>query len=200
MTRLVLASASPRRRQLLTDAGWTFEIELPDPGLEESFRPDRSAPKELVASLAHLKADNVAKRLVHTQEATIVLACDSIAVCRGETLGKPKDRNDACRMLRLLSGSRHEVHTGMCLIALPQFRLAQTVETSVLVMEPLTEERIGAYLDSGLWQGKAGAFGYQDGNDWLHLESGSPSNVVGLPLEAFDLLFRDLQNSLHTTF
>ena len=192
MTRLVLASASPRRRELLTGVGWKFNIELPDPGLEESFNPCRCDPKELVRSLAHLKADNVAKRLADTQEATIVLACDSIAVCRGEILGKPKDRNDAYRMLRLLSGSRHEVHTGMCLIRLPEFRVVETVETSVLYMEPLAESRIQAYLDSGLWQGKAGAFGYQDGNDWLQLESGSESNVVGLPLETFAILYRDL--------
>lgn len=128
----------------------------------------------------------------------VVVSCDSVAVCGGEILGKPVDRVDAERILRLLSGTEHEVLTGLCLWTTPGDRVLRRVETSRLYMEPFSEERLAGYLASGLWKGKAGAFGYQDGLDWLRMTSGSESNVVGLPLEALADSLRTLAAELPT--
>lgn len=204
---LILASGSPRRALLLCEAGYDFRILPADEGLEEQAEADarfRSLdPIAMVGLLSYLKAENVLKKLVAerqgkndspvlslivpslTRPPFLILACDSLAVCKGEILGKPKDRLDALRMLTLLNGSRHEVHTGITLWPFGKEFPFQAVETSTLVMKSLSAARIEEYLNSGLWEGKAGAFGYQDDNDWLHLEQGSESNVVGLPLERF---------------
>jgi septum formation protein len=93
-------------------------------------------------------------------------------------------------MLNLLSGRRHSVLSGLCLWRRPDDHRLVEVDVSILRMKPVTAELIEQYLDSGLWEGKAGGFGYQDGHDWLDLVQGSESNVVGLPLE---LLERMLQ-------
>lgn len=214
--RLILGSRSPRRRSLLTSAGYRFAVLPADDAVEEREPLDGLSPSELVDRLAFVKARDVVRRLrplvesqsspnlprfSETDETTalrqeidaifgasnapfVVLSCDSVAVCDGEILGKPADRADAERMLRLLSGAEHEVRTGLCLWATPSDRVLRRVEISRLWMAPLSEERLAAYLESGLWEGKAGAFGYQDGNDWLRLTYGSESNVVGLPLAA----------------
>lgn len=213
--RLVLGSRSPRRRQLLTDAGYRFEILPADDAVEERENVDPSDPIRYVERLAFVKARDVAKQLKNgakpeagnaaseisasetaSDRPTVVVACDSVAVCGGEILGKPRDRADAERMLRKLSGSVHSVETGLCLWTLPGDRVWSRVETSRLLMEPLSEERLAGYLESGLWEGKAGAFGYQDGNDWLRLIDGSESNVVGLPLEALAVALREVAASI----
>ena len=208
--RLVLGSQSPRRRELLEGDGYRFAVLPSDDGVEEKVSLRDVEPREYPRLLAIAKARNVARRLCRGDsrgrlavdprfneseafEPYLVLACDSVAVCRGEILGKPVDRDDAKRMLTMLSGSRHEVVTGVALWRVDredyasgptEEKLAVFVETSVLQMEELSPEKLEGYLDGGLWRGKAGAFGYQDGNDWLELISGSESNVVGLPLEA----------------
>ena len=94
-------------------------------------------------------------------------------------------------MFRFLSGSEHEVISGLCLLnpALPDETLVESVVTR-LVMDPLSDEELQAYLDSNQWQGKAGAFGYQDGIAWLHILSGTESNVVGLPIERLEELLK----------
>lgn len=208
--RLVLGSQSPRRRQLLDGDGYRFAVLPADDGVEENVSQRDVSPHEFPRLLALAKARNVAERLCSQESQNrlnavsfleeddankpyLVLACDSVAVCRGEILGKPDDRDDAKRMLTTLSGSRHEVVTGVALWRVDredyafgpaEEKLTVFVETSVLQMEELSSAKLEDYLDGGLWQGKAGAFGYQDGVDWLELISGSESNVVGLPLEA----------------
>ena len=112
----------------------------------------------------------------------LILGCDTVAECGGKILGKPADREDARTMLALLAGQEHRVYSGLCLWPLdgePAVRVAVTT----LRMDPLRPESLDAYLASGQWQGKAGAFGYQDGLDWVHVIEGSQSNVVGLPME-----------------
>ncbi|MBP3558077.1 MAG: Maf-like protein [Thermoguttaceae bacterium] len=226
--RLVLGSRSPRRRSLLTSAGYRFAVLPADDAVEEREPLDGLSPSELVDRLAFVKARDVVRRLRplvepqsspnHPNPAKLsepsalrqeldavfgasnapfaVISCDSVAVCDGEILGKPIDRADAERMLRLLSGAEHEVRTGLCVWATPGDRVLRRVEMSRLWMAPLSEERLAAYLESGLWEGKAGAFGYQDGNDWLRLTSGSESNVVGLPLAALADSLRTLAAEL----
>ncbi len=214
--RLVLASRSPRRRTLLESAGYRFAVFPAEDGVEERAEQGELRgfdPVSFVSALAYLKARNVVERLtakrqdplkeIEAQLPTlgkktpfVVVSCDSVAVCGGEILGKPDDRADAERMLRKLSGSRHEVHTGLTVWKVaPDDLVVNRVETSVLEMEPLSEERLFAYLESGLWKGKAGAFGYQDGNDWLKLLAGTASNVVGLPMEALAFVLTKIVES-----
>ena len=113
-----------------------------------------------------------------------ILACDTLSEVDGVPLGKPKDRDDARRMLRALSGRQHRVVSGVCLWPAEKAREPVTGHAeSWLLMPPLDEAFITRYLDSCLWEGKAGACGFQDGHIPLELVSGSASNVVGLSLE-----------------
>ena len=188
--KIILASNSPRRRELMTQAGFCFQALPADGNVETPYDPAKFAsPAEFVSREALLKAQNVARRF--PEEDLVVIGCDTVAVCAGEILGKPADRADAERMLRLLSGSEHEVISGLCLInpALPDETLVESVVTR-LVMDPLSDEELQAYLDSNQWQGKAGAFGYQDGIAWLHILSGTESNVVGLPIERLEEILK----------
>jgi len=175
---LILASRSPRRRALLAEAGYAFEVLVPDEKAEGGA-VDGERPAELVARLARQKAEDVAGRVGRG----LVLACDTVAECQGHILGKPLDRDHARRMLQSLRGRRHRVFSGLCLRRVPDGRPDVRVATTVLQMDPLSDVQIDEYLDSGGWQGKAGAFGYQDRLGWVHVLEGSESNVVGLPME-----------------
>ena len=175
---LILASTSPRRRQLLAEAGYKFEVIAPSESAECGIC-SRETPPELVARLAHQKAADVARR----RDAGLVLGCDTVAECRGHILGKPHDQRHAQEMLRLMRGRPHSVYSGVCLWRRPDDATLVRVARTKLQMDDVSDADLDAYLDSGGWQGKAGAFGYQDGLDWIHIEHGSESNVVGLPLE-----------------
>ena len=146
--------------------------------------PDESL-EAYVRRLAATKAEAVAA----TGVAGTILACDTLSEVDGQALGKPADRADARRMLLALSGRSHRVVTGVCLWRRPGGEpIAADCET-LLAMDPLTDEFLDWYLASGLWQGKAGACGYQDERLPLRLVAGSESNIVGLPLELIgDLL------------
>jgi septum formation protein len=175
---LILASSSPRRRQLLTESGYRFEVVPPSDGAECGICSSETPP-EMVARLAWQKAEDVAKR----RPAGLVVGCDTVAECVGQILGKPKSRDHAREMLRLLSGREHRVYSGLCLWQRPSDKTSVQVDVTHLVMDRLSDEQLEAYLDTEQWEGKAGAFGYQDGLDWVHVVEGSESNVVGLPLE-----------------
>ena len=146
-------------------------------------------PAELVSSLALRKAADVVRRLDQTgaQRASIIIGCDTVAECGGEILGKPHNAEHAQKMLRRLSGQLHRVYSGLCVWPLQSGIPTTRVEiTSCAWMRSATMQLIEDYLETNLWQGKAGAFGYQDGPDWLHIEAGSASNVVGLPMELLE--------------
>nr|VFK61075.1 MAG: septum formation protein [Candidatus Kentron sp. TUN] len=175
---IILASQSPRRRQLLANAGYDF-ITIPPGESAESGVYSGELPDKMVMRLARQKAFDVVMRV----ERGIVLGCDTVAECCGRILGKPSDVEHAREMLQLLQGNEHRVLSGVCLWEVETSRHAVEVAVTQLVMEPLSDNRIEDYLASGQWQGKAGAFGYQDGHDWLRVLEGSESNVVGLPLE-----------------
>jgi septum formation protein len=176
--RLILASGSPRRRELLAQAGYAFEVVPPSDGAEDENGAGEP-PSQLVARLARQKAANVASRCA----AGLILGCDTVVECQGQILGKPDDRLDARRMLQCLSGREHRVYSGLCLWERPADRQLTRIAVTRLIMQPLSHAQLEEYLDSRQWQGKAGAFGYQDGHDWLRVLEGSESNVVGLPLE-----------------
>ena len=176
---LILASGSPRRAQLLAAAGYQFTVRPASDGAECGICSGETAV-DLVARYAWQKAADVASHLANG----LVLAADTVAFCGGNIIGKPRDRTDAERILRGLSGRRHHVLTGICLRSCGSGRAITDVVATELEMQTLSDAMLEQYLDSGLWEGKAGAFGYQDGNDWLRVvEGGSESNVVGLPME-----------------
>ena len=184
--KLILASSSPRRRELLHEAGYEFEVVPPHETAECGVCSGESPP-ELVARLAYQKALDVVQRI----ESGLVLGCDTIAECAGQILGKPADEAHASKMLELLSGREHHVYSGLCLWRAPGGKPLVDVDETMLVMRKLSSREIDDYLTSGLWAGKAGAFGLQDRLGWLTIVRGSESNVVGLPLERLaDMLGR----------
>ena len=184
---LILASASPRRRQLLAEAGFVFETLPPDEDAEDERRTNE-LPTEYVRRLAFQKAKNVADKV----EQGIILGGDTVVLCGEEILEKPTDRKDARKMLRLLRGQTHSVLSGLCLIKkgiTNEMVTYQETDSTRLFMQPISDDLLETYLDTGAWQGKSGAFGYQDGNDWITILEGSESNVVGLPLELFRTMY-----------
>lgn len=176
--KLVLASRSPRRRELLTEAGYQFNIVVPDEGAECGICSRESA-EQLVARLARQKAADVVVRIA----SGLVLGCDTIAECEGQIFGKPANDDHARKMLHALSGREHRVFSGLCLWHVPEGEPRVRVAVTRLRMDRLTDGQIDEYVASGQWEGKAGGFGYQDRLGWLHILDGSESNVVGLPLE-----------------
>jgi septum formation protein len=186
--KLILASRSPRRRELLAQAGYAFEV-IPPGELAESGEAGGEGPAELVARLAYRKAADVAGRV----ERGLILACDTVAECGGRILGKPRDEDDARRMLRTLRGQEHRVFSGLCLWEQPGGRADVRVDVTILRMDRLSDAEIDDYLAAGAWQSKAGAFGYQDRLGWVHVTQGSESNVVGLPLELLARMLVEFQ-------
>jgi septum formation protein len=180
--KIILASASPRRRELLAEAGYDFVVRSPSAAAESGV-PSDAAPERMVTTYAQQKAADVAAGCTADDHDAIIVACDTVAVCAGRILGKPSDRSDAAAMLRLLRGREHEVVSGLCVWPLDgrccDVRLARTR----LRMDELGDDELEDYLESGAWQGKAGGFGYQDRLGWVHIVEGSETNVVGLPME-----------------
>lgn len=188
-SKLILASQSPRRRQLLTDAGYDFIVDAPDDSVERGICSSCS-PEELVVESAFLKAAAIANK----HKDGIVLAADTVAVCGSETLGKPKSREHAEKMLIMMSGKDHRVLTGVCMRIAGTSVVKTWMEQTRLLMKPWTDDLLQDYLDTDGWVGKAGAFGYQDGLDWVSITDGLASNVVGLPVERLPRWFEELES------
>jgi septum formation protein len=193
MPHLILASASPRRRQLLAEAGYSFEV---DPsGIDE---PEPEGVADLgayVADLAWRKALAVAgRRWDEGRREGLILAADTACGVEGKILNKPVDRADAERMIRLQEGRDTLVVTGLCLLRAGAHEWVGTVDVSVVRFRPLTDAERLDHLDSGRWRGKAGAYGVQDDDPYITVASGSWSNVVGLPMERLARLLEDYPN------
>jgi nucleoside triphosphate pyrophosphatase len=190
--RLILASASPRRAELLTAAGYTFEV-VP-PLIDETPWPNE-APRDYALRVARDKA-SVATRDCRKSgragllEDTVVLAADTVVVAAGRILGKPIDAADAETMLKTLSGGVHDVHTAV-VVRVGERERTEVVTTRVRVL-PLSDDEIAWYIASGEPQGKAGGYAIQGRAarfiDWIE---GSWSNVVGLPLATVHRLLKD---------
>ena len=178
--QLVLASGSPRRREILAKLGLDFEIRPPD--LDETALPGEP-PEELVVRLALAKARAIASTLA---EGSLrwVLGSDTVVVLDGQTIGKPEDAEDAVRMLGRLTGRTHRVMTGIAVVdARGDSDLAQAV-TSEVVMRAADEAEIRAYVACGESLDKAGAYALQgEGRRFVTRVVGSESNVIGLPEE-----------------
>jgi septum formation protein len=179
---LVLASRSPRRKEILANAGIAFVVRPPDP-VDESPRAGES-PRDYVRRLAVEKA-----RATAAQPGEIILGFDTAVVVDGEILGKPADAGDASRMLRMLSGRHHEVMTGICLRGAEE--IVDAAVTKVWFM-PLTDRDIEAYVASGEPMDKAGAYAIQGlASKFVERIDGCYFNVVGLPIA---LLHRAVQS------
>ncbi len=181
---LLLASTSPRRQALLREAKYSFDVAAP-PMAEPDPVHAHVAATSHVESLAFFKACSVASE----HPTKTILGADTIAVLGDRIIGKPSDREDARRILTLLSGTVHSVITGLALLEPALGRRMLTHEVSTIHVRPLSPETIEAYLDTGEWRGKAGAYGIQDhGDAFVERVEGSFTNVVGLPMERLALL------------
>ncbi|MFT4759379.1 MAG: septum formation protein [Paraglaciecola sp.] len=181
--KIILASKSPRRKQLLAEAGFTFEIKTKD--VEESYPADMPV-RDVAPFLAEKKA-MASVDIINEEE--ILLAADSVVILENEIFEKPKDVEDAKRILRRLSGNIHQVITGVCLISKKEKRVFSGV--SEVHFQPLTEEEIEYYITNYKPFDKAGAYAIQEwiGHCKISKIEGTYSNIMGLPME---LVFRNL--------
>ncbi len=170
---LILASQSPRRRELLGLFHLDFTVRVAD--IDETMDPEKS-PYDEVARVSRCKAEAVARTADDT-----VIAADTIVVCEGKVLGKPQDAEDAKAMLRLLSGRDHQVMTGMCVIRGDE--VITSTEVTDIHFRPLSDDEIDAYVATGEPMDKAGSYGIQGGAA-LFAEKmvGDYYNVMGLPV------------------
>jgi septum formation protein len=176
-TRLVLASRSPRRREMLERAG--YEVEVVFPLGDETLPESESDPHRIATALAVRKARSVWLK----RKDGIILGADTITVLEGEVLGKPDDTEDARRILRKLAGTKHSVITGICLINAATGEAVCASEETGVEMKPMTDSEIEEYVLTGEAMGASGAYRIQESGDRFIAEiEGSFSNVVGLPL------------------
>lgn len=177
---LVLASQSPRRKNLLDNLGFSFEVVVAD--IDENVFDENLEPSMLVQELALRKAREVAYNL--TQSA-VVLGADTIVVLDGKILNKPCDELDAERMLRMLSNRTHTVFTGIAFVESNSKKHITAVQATEVTFRQLEAEEIKAYIATGSPMDKAGAYGIQDdfGAVFVSNVSGCYYNIVGLPLE-----------------
>lgn len=174
---LILASSSPRRRELLEKAGVKFSI-LPA-NVDESLHPGEPAAV-YVERLAREKALAAARK---TGRGDWVLGADTAVVAAGQILGKPCDQDDAMRMLRLLSGGSHSVVTGFCIVRAPNSVEALHHAVSTVIFRPLTIDEMQVYIETGESFGKAGAYAIQENGDkFVERIEGDLNNIVGLPV------------------
>ena len=188
--RLILASASPRRREILQNLGVRFEVMVAD--VDESCA--ERDPRRLVEHLSLKKAQAVAARLEkmgESLEGTVILASDTVVSVDGEILGKPKNEADAKRMLGLLSGRRHEVISGVALVGCGKSRAAH--EVTEVEFDTMDEETVSYYIRREPPYDKAGAYAIQGlASAWIKGIHGCYFNVVGLPVHRLNCLYSEL--------
>jgi nucleoside triphosphate pyrophosphatase len=190
--KLILASASPRRAEILRNAGFDFEI-VPA-NVDESLRPEESA-EDYVCRLAEEKARAAARKLAaeSSRDSGVVVAADTVVVVDNEILGKPASPDDARTMLRRLSGRAHEVATGLAVMPLSGLDSHIAVETTRVTFTRLTEREIEEYIATGEPFGKAGAYAVQDqGGKFISRIEGCYFNVMGLPLARLYSVLREI--------
>ena len=189
-TAIVLASASPRRRQLLDEAGYTFTVVEPDID-ESAFPVEGIAPREYAQTLALAKAKSVAPAYPDR----LVIGADTVADFAGEIIGKPNDAEDAERITRKLFSAPHQVITGLAIVRLCDHTERVTSDSTTVYPKPMTPAQIAGHIQSGSWRDKAGAYAIQEtGDEFVERIEGSLTNVMGLPMELLESL---LAGKLH---
>ena len=181
--KYILASGSPRRKEILTKMGLTYEVLVS----EVSEEHEDLAPEQIVLELSRRKAEAVAALLQNGQsdEDTCVIAADTLVAIDGEVLGKPADRKESYDMIARISGREHQVYTGVTLIKLPEGKTDSFYEGTDVYVKALTAKEIQAYVDTGEGDDKAGAYAIQ-GIFAKHIDhyAGDYDNVVGFPAAA----------------
>ena len=182
--RIILASGSPRRQQLLQELGLSFDVVVRD--FPENY-PEHLSGSEIAMYLAREKAKCLRDEIT---DHDIVITADTIVWCNGRVLGKPSEKNDAIAMIRALSGNTHEVITGVALLSVAKERTF--FDSTKVTFEILTDEEIDYYIEKYRPYDKAGAYGIQE---WIGIAAcsrieGSYFNVVGLPVQ---MVYRELK-------
>ena len=179
MKKIILASGSPRRKELLTDAGIKFDIDVSD--YKEDMTLDLP-PHELAKYLSKGKADAVAGR----HKNAIIVAADTFVVLKGEVLGKPHTKEKAKEMLKKLSGQTHSIVTGFTIIDTATGKTISEAHESKLYFREILLEEINEYVASGEPLDKAGAYAVQGGGGkFVEKIEGDYSNIIGIPMKAF---------------
>ena len=188
--RIVLGSASPRRRELLAGLGLEFTVEA-TPGAPETYSPDLQ-PEEIPSVLAVSKSEAFHRPL---EPEEILITADTVVICGEDILGKPAGEEDAARMLRELSGRTHRVVTGVCLRDTERRHVFSC--TSEVEFKPLTDEEIAYYIDRYRPFDKAGSYGIQEWIGYIGITSirGSYFNIVGLPVQRLYTALSEFINS-----
>jgi len=173
---LILASTSPRRQSLLREAGYVFSV-VPSEVDEDDY-PPTLLPAELALFLARVKARRVAEKYPEN----VVLSADTVVAFGDQAMGKPSDADDARQMLRFLSGTTQVVVTAVAVAQLSRGLAIEKRVLSAVRMRSMTDAELDRYIQSGLWQGKAGGYGVQDNNPFISGITGCRTNVIGLPM------------------
>jgi septum formation protein len=185
MTRLLLASSSPRRRLLLEQAGFGFA--QGDPSVDDGVLvPGEVTPQQWVASLAFLKA-SAGIELLHELDPDdhwLVLGADTLVVHDGLLVGQPRDGDHAGEIIRALAGGPHEVHTGVAVLDPRRGERYLFVDSATVTVGDIPGREINTYVNSGQWRGKAGAYNLNERLDagWPITYEGDPTTIVGLPM------------------
>lgn len=193
MTKLILASASPRRREILSGLGLPFEVLCADTDETCHLSEPCAYARELARRKGQAAWETIKLRLKEGIDDTdaVIVSADTVVATDGEILGKPKDRADAIRMLSMLSGAEHTVVTGIGLTVGGETYTAHCVTT--VCVDEIPREEILAYVDSGDPMDKAGAYGIQGAfSKWIKGIHGCYFNVVGLPVHALNRLFLEV--------
>ncbi len=179
---LILASQSPRRRELLSGAGYKFRVLTVE--ISESFNENLNLDDQIIA-VAQTKGEAVANgSMLPKSKEFLVLSADTVVVLEGQIFGKPKDRAHAQQILGQLKNKTHSVKTAVCFIHLPSFQIHTGLDTSLVRFRNFTENELDLYLKTNEWVDKAGAYGIQGAAASLvESREGSLTNIVGLPLE-----------------
>jgi septum formation protein len=189
MPRVILGSASPRRRRLLAEAGWIVDQRPPDID-DGELRIDAGSPEATVAALAWFKAAQLGPP---DGEAIASIAADTVCAAEGRILGKPVDRADAAAMLQLMAPGRHRTLTGVCVQGRDGSRHL-FVDAAIVEMDAIDPESLASYLDSGEWHDKAGGYNLADRVDagWPIRCTGDPTTVMGLPMRRLQPMLEQL--------
>jgi septum formation protein len=186
--RLILASGSPARRELLERAGISFTVQPAH--IDEPTGAGFTDPRTFVHTVAWLKAAAVAAAIPEG----LILAADTVGWLDGHVMGKPDDESDARRILTTLGGREHELWTGVVLWRRPDDVQICWQEWSRVFFKKLTTDEVDGYLRTRQWQGCSGAYAIQEENDpFVQLRSGSISNVIGLPMESLACRLKEFQ-------
>jgi len=176
---IILASASPRRRQLLAEAGYTFTSVCPDID-ESAFSAERISPCEYVRRLALAKAKNVAAGFPDC----LVIGADTVVDFNGEIIGKPTDAKEAEQITRKLFSAPHKVVTAVAIVRIVDGTEIVESDTTTVYPKQMSAEQIAEHIKGGSWRDKAGAYAIQEGGDeFIEKIEGSLTNVMGLPME-----------------